>query len=77
MEKDSTQYLFNYPRSRYEPEISYLAELRITDAKKLLKELSRRKDEIDINSPEMTALIERFQAVEKAIKHWEKVGYLK
>ena len=60
----TTEYLFGCSKAEFEPEITILAQRRIHFARELLKKLAKTKREEDI---------ERYQAVEKAIKFWEEV----
>ena len=69
--RHSTEYLFGKPRSAYEPHLSLLAKRKIIDAKFVLQEISKSKDTVP--KEEIPALIERYQAVEKAKEHWEAI----
>jgi len=69
--KHSTEYLFDKPRSAYEPEVTVLATARIADGKALMKRLARAKDRASLG--EIPKLIERYQAAEEAVKHWTKI----
>ena len=69
--RHSTEYLFGKPRSVYEPHLSLLAKRKIIDAKFVLQEISKSKDTVP--KEEIPALIERYQAVEKAKEHWEAI----
>ena len=69
----STDYLFDNPRYVYEPELTMLCKARIRDARSLLKKLSRLRDTLPLGE-EKDALIERYQAVEKALRHWESIN---
>ena len=71
--KYSTEYLFGKPRMRYEPCLTELATMRIEDGKELLKQLSMQRASCPNGSPEMDELLERYQAVEIAVKHWKKI----
>ena len=64
-----TEYLFGREREAYEPHITIVAARRISDAKGLLKKLSKERDTTD--NPE--ALLERYQAVEHALLHWQNI----
>ena len=69
--KYSTKYLFDKPKSEYEPEQSKLAKRKIADGKALMKHLSKFKN--DVSPEEIPPLIERYQAAAKAVKHWEDI----
>ena len=69
--RHSTEYLFGKPRNAYEPHLSLLAKRKIIDAKFVLQEISKSKDTVP--KEEIPALIERYQAVEKAKEHWEAI----
>ena len=68
--KYSTEYLFDNPRVIYEPELTMLCKARIRDARSLLKKLSRLRDTLPLGDKK-NALVERYQAVEKALRLWE------
>jgi len=70
--KHTTEYLFGRPRSAYEPHVTILAKRRITDAKILMKRLSKEKN-MTLKQSEIDKLIERYQAAEEAVKHWTKI----
>ena len=70
--KHSTEYLFDNPRSVYEPELTMLCKARIRDARSLLKKLSKLRDTLPLGD-EKDALIERYKTVEKALRHWEEI----
>ena len=65
----TTNYLFDKDRSVYEPHITTLASRRIVDATILMKKLSKQRETVD----DVDALIERYQAVEKAKIFWENI----
>ena len=67
----STQYLFDKEPSDY-PEQKPLAKRKIADAKALLKKLSMQKNYMSTQH-EIDVIIERYQAVEDAVKHWTKI----
>lgn len=67
-----TDYLFDQPRSKYEPEITELATKRVADAKTLLAKLSRDKNG-DLSHEEMDAIIQRYIQVADAKRFWEGI----
>ena len=69
--KHSTEYLFDKPRSEYEPELTMLATKRVKDGRTLLKKLS--KDKNTAPSLEIPFLQARYLATEEAIAHWQKI----
>ena len=66
-----SEYLFGFPRSKYEPCQTKLANEKIEDGQKMLKRLSFLRDNTEAHN--MGDLIERYQEVEKAIKFWRKI----
>jgi len=66
--KHSTEYLFDQPRSSYEPCLTDVAKKKIHDAKQLLKKLSIQRDQTSFD--EIESLIERYQATETALNYW-------
>jgi hypothetical protein len=71
--KYRTEYLFDNPRAVYEPELSMLCKARIRDARYLLKKLSKLRDTLP-SGEERDALMERYQAVEEALRRWETIS---
>ena len=72
--KYTTEYLFDKPRSAYEPEITVLATKRIADASKLMKRLSHEKNDIPIGDAGlMDECIGRYMAASEARDWWQKV----
>lgn len=71
--KHTTEYLFDKPRSEYEPELTRLATKRVKDAKSLLKTLAAAKNNRYVRPDIMEEIIERYQAVEKALDWWRKI----
>ena len=65
--KHSTQYLFDAPRSAYEPELTLLATRKIADGEKLLKKIARLKS---YKCYDVDKLIDRYKATRKAVEHW-------
>ena len=70
--KHSTEYLFDRPRSAYEPHVTILASRRIADGKILMKKLSKEKNFL-LKQSEIDVLIERYDAADEAVKHWQKI----
>lgn len=62
--KYSTHFLFDQPRSRYEPWLTILANKRIADGQALLKKLAKTKKQSDIP---------RYEAVEKSVNWWKEI----
>ena len=69
--KYSTKYLFDKPKSEYEPEQSILAKRKIADGKELMQKLARFKN--DVSPEEIPPLVERYRATEEAVKHWQDI----
>jgi len=69
--KHTTEYLFDKPRSAYEPNLTILASRRITDAKALLHKLAQERKVTPINK--MQPLIERYEATEQALNWWKNI----
>jgi hypothetical protein len=69
--KYSTQYLFDKPKSTYEPEQSILAKRKIEDGRALMQKLSKIKTNMSIE--EMAPLIERYRAAEESVQHWRNI----
>ncbi len=68
--KNTTEYLFDRPAETYEPHLTILASRRVADATVLLSKLAGLRE---TTAPEdMDALIERYQAVEKAKLWWQE-----
>lgn len=65
--KHSTQYLFDVPRSMYEPELTLLATRKIVDGRKLLKKIARLKN---YKCYDIDKLMDRYEATQKAVVHW-------
>ena len=70
--KNSTMYLFDRPKSAYQPHVTILASRRIADGKILMKKLAKEKNLL-LKQSEIDVLIERYQATADAVKHWEKI----
>ena len=70
-----TMDLFGYPRSRYEPELTILANKRIADGHELLREYaSIRKDGFpNMNKYEIENMLIAYGETAKAIRWWEKI----
>lgn len=71
----STKYLFDKPRSEYEPELTILAKKRIKDAKELIKKLAKNRDELMEILPEedQKKYIKRYKEVEKSLNWWRNI----
>ena len=68
----SSEYLFNKPRSSYEPMQTELANKKIADAMYVKKSIAAEK-ELHTYEYINEVLIPRYQAVEEAIRFWEKI----
>ena len=69
--KHTTEYLFDKPRSAYEPCITILASRRIIDAKALMYKLAKLKE--NATKEELPELLERYQAAEEALDWWRTI----
>jgi len=69
--KHTTEYLFDKPKSAYEPNLTILASRRVADAKALLYKLAQERKITPID--QMQPLIERYEAVEQALNWWKQI----
>ena len=67
--------LFGHPRSRYEPELTILANKRIEDGRALLKKFAwtRKHKFSSMSYEEREAMLKAYQDTDKAIRWWEKI----
>ena len=71
----STMKLFGYPRSRYEPELTILAEKRIADGNELLKEYAsiRKAGFPQMNQFDIDNMLQDYKETEDAVRWWGKI----
>ena len=69
--KYTTEYLFDYKKEFFEPELTNLATKRIESAKKLLLKLSKSKKGLSYEDSEELRV--RYLAVHKSLRFWEKI----
>ena len=67
--------LFGYPRSRYEPELTILAEKRIADGREFLKEYAsiRKAGFPQMNQFDIDNLLSAYTKTSTAINFWQKI----
>ena len=66
-----SEYLFGFPRSKYEPEQTKLANDKIADGQTMLRRLAFLRDSTEAHH--MEELIQRYKDVEEAIGFWRKI----
>ncbi len=67
--KHTTEYLFDKPRSTYEPALTILAKMKIADGKKLLKKLAKRRAEGVLEPDDVV----RYTNVEASVNWWKEM----
>ena len=67
--------LFGYPRSRYEPELTILANKRIADGHELLKEYAsiRKAGFPQMNKFDIENILTAYGETAKAIRWWDRI----
>ncbi len=68
----STQYTFDQPRRRYEPELTIVATKRIADAQLLMKRLVGLRDAAK-STEEFESLVERYETAKQARNWWLEI----
>ncbi len=67
--KHTTEYLFDKPRSHYEPALTILAKMKIADGKTLMKRLAKRRASNQLEPGD----IDRYIKVEESVNWWKEM----
>ena len=68
----STQYTFDQPRSRYDPEQTIVAKKKIADAQALMDKIVVLRDDAK-TSKEFEKLLQRHSAAKEARNWWTEI----